>query len=140
METTTRLILPEVKEALDTHPEELLELTEELHPADLADLATALEPERAQKLLKILPAHVSAKMLEMCAADARSQLFATLATHEMDLAASITDLMAPDDPNVRSTAIVSIAMRGAPMVSTSTISGEPVPFPLDVTMTTAGSK
>ena len=39
METTTRLILPEVIEALATNPQELVELTEELHPADLADLA-----------------------------------------------------------------------------------------------------
>ena len=36
METTTRLILPEVIEALATNPQELVELTEELHPADLA--------------------------------------------------------------------------------------------------------
>ena len=50
METTTRLLLPEVTEALRSEPEQLIELAEELHPADLADLATALEPELAQRL------------------------------------------------------------------------------------------
>jgi len=97
METTTRLILPEVKEALDSNPEALIELTEELHPADLADLAMALEPEHAQKLLTVLPTEAAARLLEMCEEEDRSELFAKLATDAMDRAASITDLMAPDD-------------------------------------------
>lgn len=42
------------------------------------------------------------------------------------------DLIAPDDPIVRSTGVVSIAMRGAPVRFGSQISGEPVPFPVDV--------
>ncbi len=42
------------------------------------------------------------------------------------------DLMASDDPSARSTGIVSIAMRGAPLRLASTISGEPVPFPVNV--------
>lgn len=42
------------------------------------------------------------------------------------------DLMAPGDPNVRSTGVVSIAMRGAPVQFGPKISGEPVPFPVDV--------
>lgn len=97
MESTTRLILPEVREALLTKPEDLIPLAEELHPADLADLATALEPEQAQRLLTVLPVEVAARLLEMCSEEERSRLFAQLATHEMDRAAAITDLMAPDD-------------------------------------------
>ena len=42
MDTTTRLLLPEVTEALRHRPQELVELTEELLPADLADLAAAV--------------------------------------------------------------------------------------------------
>lgn len=97
METTTRLILPEVIEALHTSPEELVGLTEELHPADLADLAAALEPELAQKLLTVLPIEVGARLLENLDEEHRSNLFANLATKELDRAAAITDEMAHDD-------------------------------------------
>ena len=97
METTTRLILPEVIEALQTSPEDLVELTEELHPADLADLAAALEPELAQKLLTVLPVDVGARLLENLDEEKRAHLFATLATNELDKAAALTDEMAHDD-------------------------------------------
>ncbi len=97
METTTRLILPEVIEALRTSPEDLVGLTEELHPADLADLAAALEPDLAQKLVTVLPVDVAARLLENLDADRRSNLFANLATRELDKAAAITDEMAHDD-------------------------------------------
>jgi magnesium transporter len=97
METTTRLILPEVIEALQTSPEDLVGLTEELHPADLADLAAALEPGLAQKLLTVLPIDVGARLLENLDEAHRSQLFASLATKELDKAAAITDEMAHDD-------------------------------------------
>lgn len=97
METTTRLILPEVIDALHTSPEDLIGLTEELHPADLADLAAALEPELAQKLLTVLPADVGARMLENLDEERRSNLFANLATKELEKAAAITDEMAHDD-------------------------------------------
>jgi magnesium transporter len=97
METTTRLILPEVIEALHTSPEDLVGLTEELHPADLADLASALEPELAQKLLTVLPTDVAARMLEHLDEERRSHLFANLATKELEKAAAITDEMAADE-------------------------------------------
>jgi magnesium transporter len=98
METTTRLILPEVIEALGgEHPEELAELTEEMHPADLADLASALDPELAQKLLMVLPVEIGARLLEHLPEDRRAELFATLATKELDKAAALTDEMAADD-------------------------------------------
>lgn len=97
MDTTTRLLLPEVTEALRSHPDELNELTEELHPADLADLASALEPELAQALLAMLPVQVAARMLEACEEDPRLELFQTLAHNSMSRAAAITDEMAADD-------------------------------------------
>ncbi|HTE53144.1 MAG TPA: magnesium transporter [Kofleriaceae bacterium] len=97
METTTRLILPEVIEALQTSPEDLVGLTEELHPADLADLAAALSPELAQKLLTVLPVDVGARLLENLDEEHRSKLFANLATKELDKAAALTDEMAHDD-------------------------------------------
>jgi magnesium transporter len=97
METTTRLILPEVIEALATNPQELVELTEELHPADLADLAAALSPDQAQKLLSVLPVEFGARLLEHLDEERRSQLFATLAVKELEKAVDLTDEMAADD-------------------------------------------
>lgn len=97
METTTRLILPEVEESLRSDPEALLELTEELHPVDLADLACELDTELAQQLLAILPIDVSARLLENCEEDERLRLFSTLAAQAIETAAAITDEMAPDD-------------------------------------------
>jgi magnesium transporter len=97
METTTRLILPEVIEALRSNPEALTALTDELHPADLADLADALPLEMAQTLLDVLPAEVGARLLENLHEDRRAQLFASLATSQLSKAAAITDEMAADD-------------------------------------------
>src|SRR5689334_10130233 len=97
METTTRLILPEVIDALGSSPEALIELTEELHPADLADLAGALEPALAQRLLEVLPVEIGARLLEHLDEDRRAVLFANLAASERDKAAAITDEMAADE-------------------------------------------
>jgi magnesium transporter len=97
METTTRLLLPEVVEALENGPEQLLSLTGELHAADLADLAQALTPELSQRMLKVLPPELCADVLEHCEEDMRTQLFATLATADLTLATAVTDAMAADD-------------------------------------------
>jgi len=97
MDSTTRLILPEVKEALETDPSALVELTEELLPADLAELAEELEPELAERLLKVLPVEAAADLLEACEEESRHELFAHLATKDLTAAAAITDEMAPDD-------------------------------------------
>ena len=97
METTTRLILPEVTDALRTSPGELVALTEELLPADLADLADALEPELADKLMTVLPVDIVARMLEACSEERRVALFETLASQSVNRAAAITSDMAADD-------------------------------------------
>jgi len=97
METTTRLLLPEVEAALTTDPESLLELTEELHPADLADLAEALEPDTAQKMLAVLPVEVAARVLEHCAETFQVELFERMAESELGTAVAIADAMVSDD-------------------------------------------
>jgi magnesium transporter len=98
METTTRLILPEVREALGAHPDEIVELTEELHPADLADLASALEPELALQLLTVVPIPVAARLLEACEEEeVRLELFEPVAEKALARAVAITAEMAPDD-------------------------------------------
>ncbi|ACY19308.1 magnesium transporter [Haliangium ochraceum] len=97
MDTTTRLLLPEVTEALHSHPQELVALTEELHPADLADLARALEPELGHRLLAVLPVGIGARLLEACDEDHRLALFQSLAESEMAHAVAVTDEMAADD-------------------------------------------
>lgn len=97
METTTRLLLPEVVETLETDPQQLLELASELHAADLADLAQALSPELSQKLFTVLSAEQGANILEHCEEDRRTELFESLAGESMSAATAITDVMAADD-------------------------------------------
>ena len=97
METTTRLLLPEVTAALKAHPEQLIPLTEEMHPADLADLASALDPGLAHQLLNILSVEISAKLLEACTPETRLELFGNLAASSLSNAVTITDAMAADD-------------------------------------------
>jgi magnesium transporter len=97
METTTRLLLPEVREALASEPQELAELTEEMHPADLADLVRELEPEEAQKFLSVLPAEFGARVLENCDEETRTRLFGEMAKENVAEAIEITDAMAADD-------------------------------------------
>lgn len=97
METTTRLLLPEVIEALNTEPEQLIDLTEEMHPADLADLVMALDAELANRLLMVLPTAIAADVLEACEEEQRAELFATVALNAMETAVSVTDAMAADD-------------------------------------------
>jgi len=97
MENTTRLLLPEVREALDKEPHELAELTEEMHPADLADMVRELEPEQAEKLLHVLPAEIGARVLEACDEETRTRLFGEMALHDPQEAIELTDAMAADD-------------------------------------------
>jgi magnesium transporter len=97
MDSTTRLILPDVKEALANDPAALVELTDELLPADLADLAAQLEPELAQQLVRVLPEDVAARLLEACGENQRRELFAEVAAQEVTSAAAITAHMAADD-------------------------------------------
>ncbi len=42
------------------------------------------------------------------------------------------DLMAPDDSDVRHTGVVAITMRGFPLIMSTKMTGEPVPFPVEV--------
>lgn len=112
METTTRLLLPEVIEALQKNPQEILALTEELHPADLAEIAVELEPELAGRLLQVLPAEDAARLLEACELDVMLRLFEPLVKESMEHAVDITALMAADD-RVDLYALLSPEMRSA---------------------------
>lgn len=97
MDTTTRLLLPEVTEALQNHPHELVALTEELHPADMADLACALDRQLGQRLIAVLPVAIAARLLEACDEEPRLELFQSLAETTRAQAVAITDEMAADD-------------------------------------------
>jgi magnesium transporter len=97
MDPTTRLLLPEVTDALRRQPHTLVALAEELHPADLADLAGELESELGQELLAVLPVDVTARLLEACAAEVRLGLFQGLAERAQPHAVAVTDAMAADD-------------------------------------------
>ncbi len=97
METTTRLLLPDVAEALRTSPESVLELTDELHAADLAELAVELDPELALTLITTLPVETGARLLESLEPAKRLELFGHLAEQIRDRAVAIAEAMAPDE-------------------------------------------
>ncbi len=84
-------------QVLSENPHGLTELIEELHPADLADLAGELSPEQAQTFVAVLPIDVAARLLEHSEEEPRAEVFALLASTNIEMAAAITDEMAPDD-------------------------------------------
>ena len=97
MDNTTRLLLPEVKASLQSHPEHILELAEEMHPADLADLASALDLAEAEKFLSVLSATIVARIIESCEPEKAVSLFESIASSTLSRAILITDEMAADD-------------------------------------------
>jgi magnesium transporter len=97
METTTRLLLPDVSAALRTDPSLVVEMTEELHPADLADLCAALDDDLALLLIKALPVEEGARLLEAMAEDRRSPLIEQLANADSSRTVEMIEEMAPDD-------------------------------------------
>jgi magnesium transporter len=97
METTTRLLLPDVSAALRTDPQLVVEMTEELHPADLADLCAALDDELAILLIRALPVEEGARLLEAMAEDRRSPLIEQLVSADSPRTAELVEEMAPDE-------------------------------------------
>ncbi len=97
METTTRLLLPDVSAALRTDPQLVVEMTEEMHPADLADLCAALDDDLAILLIKALPVEEGARLLEAMAEDRRSPLFEQLANADSPRTVELVEEMAPDE-------------------------------------------
>ena len=97
METTTRLLLPDVSAALRTDPSLVVEMTEEMHPADLADLCAALDDDLALLLIKALPVEDGARLLEAMAEDRRSPLVEMLANADSSRTVELFEEMAPDD-------------------------------------------
>lgn len=97
METTTRLLLPDVAEALRSSPASVLELTDELHAADLAELAVELELELAMTLLSTLPVEPAARLVEALERAKRLELFGALAEKMQERAVEVAGVMAPDE-------------------------------------------
>jgi magnesium transporter len=97
METTTRLLLPDVSEALRAEPGTVVEMLEELHPADVADLLIALDDELALKLLRALPVEEGARVLEALDEERRIPLVEQLAAADQPAVAELVEEMAPDE-------------------------------------------
>ncbi len=88
------LIVPDLLELLEEHPESIGPQTEEMHPADLADLAEALPEEYVRAFLNALPRERAAAVLEYLDEELRTQVFEELTTRE---AASLMAEMTPDE-------------------------------------------
>jgi magnesium transporter len=97
MENTTRLLLPDVAEALRTDPMSVVELTEEMHAADLADLAAALEDDLALKFVETLPVPDAARLLEALETSKRAMIMERMAAKTAEKTADVAEAMAPDE-------------------------------------------
>jgi magnesium transporter len=97
MENTTRLLLPDVSEALRTDPQLVVDLTEELHPADLADLVAELDHALALKLIRVLPVDKGADILEQLDPDKRTQIIIEMAASDLGATADLSEEMQPDE-------------------------------------------
>lgn len=88
------LIVPDLLELLEEHPESIAPQTEEMHPADLADVAEALPEEAVRAFLAALPRERAAQVLEYLDEDLRTQVLEELPAHQ---AAEIIAEMTPDE-------------------------------------------
>jgi magnesium transporter len=88
------LLGPELRDALQNNPEELLALLEEIHPEDLADLVDQLPEDLAAKFLKKLPAEDAAEIFERLEDETQEALVEEMGPESV---AQIAAEMAPDD-------------------------------------------
>jgi len=88
------LIVPDLLELLEEHPESIGPQTEEMHPADLADVAEALPEEQVRAFLTALPRERAAEVLEYLDEELRTQVLEEFTAQE---AAEIVAEMTPDE-------------------------------------------
>ncbi|GAB1344382.1 magnesium transporter [Gemmatimonas sp.] len=88
------LIVPDLLELLEEHPESIGPQTEEMHPADLADVAEAMPEDAVRAFLAALPRERAAEVLEYLDEELRTQVLEELPADE---AAEIVAEMDPDE-------------------------------------------
>lgn len=88
------LIVPDLLELLEEHPESIGPQTEEMHPADLADIAEALPEKMVRAFLSALPKERAGEVLEYLDEHLRTMVLEELTAVE---AASIMSEMTPDE-------------------------------------------
>ena len=88
------LIVPDLLELLEEHPERIGPQTEEMHPADLADIAEALPEKLVRAFLSALPKERAGEVLDYLDEHLRTMVLEELTAVE---AASIMSEMTPDE-------------------------------------------
>ncbi len=88
------LIVPDLLELLEEHPESIGPQTEEMHPADLADIAEALPEAMVRVFLSALPKERAGEVLEYLDEHLRTMVLEELTAVE---AASLMSEMTPDE-------------------------------------------
>ncbi len=88
------LIVPDLLELLQEHPESIGPQTEEMHPADLADIAEALPEDMVRAFLSALPKERAGEVLEYLDEQLRTMVLEELTAVE---AASMMSEMTPDE-------------------------------------------
>ena len=90
----TRLILPDLEEALAESPESVREAIAELHAADVAELLTKLSNEQQARLLPLLPEEHVGEVVDYLGPGHRAPVFALLPA---ELQVRIASHMSADD-------------------------------------------
>ncbi len=95
MRAFTKLILPELRQALEQQDRALLEAAaHELLPADFVEICDALGPELTVRLLQLLPVEQAAEVFEQLEPDLQLALLDGLGRKRIG---EILDAMSPDD-------------------------------------------
>ena len=90
----TRLILPDLEEALAQSPDSVREALAELHAADVAELLRGLSNEQQARLLPLLPEDSVAEVVDYLGPGHRAPVFALLPA---ELQVRIANHMSADD-------------------------------------------
>jgi len=90
----SQLLGPDLKSALATDPQAVVEALEEFHPEDIAETVGEMEPEEAAEMLGAVPATYAGDVLERLSMDAQLAIVEALG---VDGAVPILSEMSPDD-------------------------------------------
>lgn len=85
---------PDLKEVLESDPQELVDALEEFHPEDIAEIVDDLPEDQAIALLRALPSEYAADVLERLPSEMQTNVLEQMPTEE---AATLLTEVAPDD-------------------------------------------
>jgi magnesium transporter len=103
----THLLLPDLSEILENHPEQVKDVLVELHPADLAELLAQMPPDLQQKVIPYMPDDRVAEVIDHLGPGRRAPVFRLLTPeHQVRVAENMSaddraDMFANLEPEMR---------------------------------------